>query len=169
MSGGEYNYAYRRVEEFANQMLVRHSEIRHLRIGFHKHLQLVAEAMRAIEWVDSGDGADEEAAIRACLPKNVPFEEALDLTNKTFYRMFVGETRLGLPSCVVCLDRIDEGVEAVAVKMEGGWVRFRHKQPCQLRCWVCEKEIKEGEEFKTINREWDQAPRHKACEPPEEA
>lgn len=166
MSGGEYNYAYRRVEEFANDMLRRHSEIRHLRIGFYRHLQLVAEAMRAVEWTDSGDGGDEEGAIRACLPKNTPLEEAVALTDQAF-RHLAGEIRLGLPYCVVCLDRIGEGVDAVAVRREGGWTRFKHKEPCSPKCWVCEQVIKDDDEVEKFDhREWDQYPRHKGCEPP---
>lgn len=80
MSGGRYCYAYGRVlmfadevEEAANQSgtldpwtqeprPMRDTPARRALVA---HLRLVAEAMRAVEWEDSGDGADEEAAIRA--------------------------------------------------------------------------------------------------------
>jgi hypothetical protein len=64
MSGGSMQYLY---------SLVRDADFRldtPLRRAFHRHLQLVAEALHAIEWVDSGDSGpgDEEAAILACIP-----------------------------------------------------------------------------------------------------
>lgn len=63
MSGGSYNYVYRHIEGI---------ELMHLtpeRIAFQKHLNLVAAAMKAIEWVDSGDKSpgDESEAIRKCI------------------------------------------------------------------------------------------------------
>lgn len=83
MSGGSYNYAFRRVDEFADEVESRlrrttrdedgnrydryTPEQRARRLAFIAHLRLVSEAMRAVEWEDSGDGADEEAAIAAVL------------------------------------------------------------------------------------------------------
>lgn len=61
MSGGSYNYAFRAVEEMADMMATRHMSPS--RRALHRHLLLVAAAMRAVEWNDSGDGADEETAI----------------------------------------------------------------------------------------------------------
>lgn len=63
MSGGSYNYAFRRVEEFAEALETGTTfdgratgcENNHDRIGFAAHLRKVAAAMQAIEWVDSGD------------------------------------------------------------------------------------------------------------------
>lgn len=66
MSGGDMGYLYRKVAtaEFAENTA--------LRRVFRKHLHLVARALRAIEWNDSGDGDhDEDADIAACL-KGVP-------------------------------------------------------------------------------------------------
>lgn len=81
MSGGRYSYAFGHVQMFADEV----EEAANLsgktdgwtgephpmrdtaaRRAFIAHLRLIAAAMRAIEWEDSGDGADEEAAIRAC-------------------------------------------------------------------------------------------------------
>lgn len=65
MSGGSYDYAYRRVEEFADALengvtgdgMSRPTGFANSldRLGFAAHLRKVANAMKAIEWVDSGD------------------------------------------------------------------------------------------------------------------
>lgn len=67
MSGGSYNYAYGIVERFADALDAGMTfpdvhgarptgcENNHDRIGFAAHLRKVAAAMKAIEWVDSGD------------------------------------------------------------------------------------------------------------------
>lgn len=78
MSGGAYDYVYSRIDDLAG-------EIRdaggcsaappHLRRAFKEHLRVVALAVRAIEWNDSGDGdRDEEKIIREVLGP----ERALD-------------------------------------------------------------------------------------------
>jgi hypothetical protein len=94
VSGGSYDYAYWKVSEFADAMrcgehprcpdgthkwdAVRcsHSDSpgcsdyvdTELRKRFRAHLRLVADAMRAIEWNDSGDGASNEVeCIQRCL------------------------------------------------------------------------------------------------------
>lgn len=62
MSGGSYDYCYHRVEEFAENMCSKELDPR--REAFRKVLKLVAEAMRDVEWVDSGDystGAEHDA------------------------------------------------------------------------------------------------------------
>jgi hypothetical protein len=62
MSGGSMDYLYAQVRdaEFAEDTPARKA--------FRRHLNLVAKALRAIEWNDSGDGDDrEDEAIRACL------------------------------------------------------------------------------------------------------
>ena len=69
MSGGSYDYAYQRVEAMADEMAGRYCMAATpqtgpdpRRVAFVRHLRLVAQAMRAIEWVDSCDaGAGEEA------------------------------------------------------------------------------------------------------------
>jgi len=80
MSGGHHNYAFRKVEDFANEVesdLARagkptgygeecypERENPTLRREFIAYLrERVVPAMKAIEWNDSGDGDDEEAAL----------------------------------------------------------------------------------------------------------
>lgn len=56
MSGGSYDYAYFKVQDFINEMETR--EMTPERKRFAVLLTLVRDAMRAVEWVDSGDYAD---------------------------------------------------------------------------------------------------------------
>jgi len=56
MSGGSYDYACFRVEEFAEAL--RKTDEDPGRVAFKELLILVAKAMREIEWVDSGDKSD---------------------------------------------------------------------------------------------------------------
>ena len=72
MSGGSYGYAYKVVEHFAEALEHGYTlpdmadprptgcENNHDRIGFAAHLRKVAAAMKAIEWVDSGDSSHPE-------------------------------------------------------------------------------------------------------------
>jgi hypothetical protein len=72
VSGGSYEYAYTRVLDMAGEMerreLERLSPDTPLRIAFRGLLERVGAAMKAVEWVDSGDCSEPhaEAAIRAC-------------------------------------------------------------------------------------------------------
>lgn len=61
MSGGSYDYIYRRIEDIE----LRHVETDPRRTSFQKLLKLVAKAMHDIEWVDSSDygKGDEHDAI----------------------------------------------------------------------------------------------------------
>jgi hypothetical protein len=71
MSGGSMNYFYSQIEyaEFKENTL--------LRRAMRQHLGKVAAALKAIEWNDSGDGADDEdELIRACLPKDAEVRQA---------------------------------------------------------------------------------------------
>jgi len=62
MSGGSMDYLCYKVEEASFALITPE------RKAFKKHLRLVAKALKAIEWNDSGDGAaDEEELIRKCL------------------------------------------------------------------------------------------------------
>jgi hypothetical protein len=63
MSGGSYNYAFERVNDFI-ELLESGRDIDGRetgcensldRLGFAAHLRKVSDAMKAIEWVDSGD------------------------------------------------------------------------------------------------------------------
>ena len=62
MSGGSYDYGYCKVDDFIDSL----EATTPLRKAFRKHLELVSNAMRAIEWVDSGDCSkgDEDEDIR---------------------------------------------------------------------------------------------------------
>jgi hypothetical protein len=68
MSGGSYDYAYRKIEELASSI----AKTTPLRKAFCKHLDKVAKACFDIEWVDSGNcgPGDEDKAIRECLGAN---------------------------------------------------------------------------------------------------
>ena len=57
ISGGHYNYAYHHIEQFASDIEDNGNADR---IKFRRILELVAEAARAVEWVDSGDFGPEE-------------------------------------------------------------------------------------------------------------
>lgn len=65
MSGGAYDYLYCRVEDMADRIVEAGDTPERRR--FAEHLRRVANAMHAIEWVDSCDlgRGDENAAIRA--------------------------------------------------------------------------------------------------------
>ena len=68
MSGGHYGYAYSNINSLANDIEPK-TVLRQL---FKNHLLLVAEAARAIEWNDSGDGSpDETKLIRQALGPEV--------------------------------------------------------------------------------------------------
>lgn len=75
MSGGSMNYLYSKLEYDAT-----FSTNTAERRAFRQHLALVAKALRAIEWVDSGDSGpgDENAAIRACLAPGAVLEAAIE-------------------------------------------------------------------------------------------
>lgn len=71
MSGGSMNYLYSRVAE------AEFKPDTALRRAFKEHLKLVADALRAIEWNDSGDGdSTEDEAIKACLPSDMRIRQA---------------------------------------------------------------------------------------------
>ena len=81
MSGGSYNYVYSKIADAADEICLKGNcscTSPALRKAFAKHMRLVAKAMRAIEWNDSGDGDDrEDDLIRACLPKNAELSAAI--------------------------------------------------------------------------------------------
>ena len=66
MSGGSYDYAYQKVDDFAYRLEERNSPLYQ---SFAKHLHLVAKAMHDIEWVESEDYAvgDDTESIKAVL------------------------------------------------------------------------------------------------------
>lgn len=82
MSGGSYDYAFQKINDFAEALEGERqiddcrpwpddidAENRALRKAFAAHLRLVSDAMKAIEWVDSSDCSPphEMEAIRAVL------------------------------------------------------------------------------------------------------
>lgn len=78
MSGGSYNYAYCRVEDFAASLRHTSSHIP-ARMAFATLLDKVAAAMHDIEWVDSGDYSvgKDLPAIRACVGRSDELQELL--------------------------------------------------------------------------------------------
>jgi hypothetical protein len=77
MSGGSYDYAYRHVQDMADAMRSRHASDP-LALAFAAHLDLVATAMRAVEWADSHDTAWADAfePMRATLHPDAELEQA---------------------------------------------------------------------------------------------
>ena len=64
MSGGSMDYLCYKIEEASFSLGTP------ARRAFKKHLHLISKALKAIEWNDSGDGADdEEELIQKCLGK----------------------------------------------------------------------------------------------------
>lgn len=83
MSGGAYGYAYRAVEDMADA-LERESAPGTLRLAFASHLHKVVTAMRAVEWVDSGDMSpgDEAEGIEACVVQRCSTCRRVDFPGK---------------------------------------------------------------------------------------
>ena len=71
MSGGSWEYLYRKVEEMAEGLAASKNPMRR---AFATHLKDVAEAMHDIEWVDSYDygPGDETNSILRALGKDAP-------------------------------------------------------------------------------------------------
>ena len=88
MSGGSYDYLYNKIEDAAHQIGRGHKEgeTAMLRLAFADHLLLVADAMHAVEWVDSGDygSGDEDDAIRACLAPGVVLAKATEEAERVY-------------------------------------------------------------------------------------
>ena len=77
MSGGSMDYLSEQVEE------AKFAENTVLRRAFRKHLWKVADALHAIEWNDSQDGApDEDDLIRACLQPTDELSQAKEDAEK---------------------------------------------------------------------------------------
>lgn len=86
MSGGSYDYFYSKLEDMADSVarsanragFVCGKSTPALRRAFAEHLKLCAEACRAIEWNDSGDGDDREAElIRKCVSPDAALKQAI--------------------------------------------------------------------------------------------
>jgi hypothetical protein len=74
MSGGSMDYLYSRVEDAYFRLDTPE------RRAFKAHLKKIAQALHAIEWVDSGDKGpgDETEAIRACLSDGAVLAQVAD-------------------------------------------------------------------------------------------
>ena len=70
MSGGSWDYFCYNLDQVADRLICEKGNA--LRIAFGRHLKLCAEAMKSIEWVDSGDygNGDDEDDIRKALGKD---------------------------------------------------------------------------------------------------
>jgi hypothetical protein len=81
MSGGHYNYAYGRIEDLAAD--IARDANTPLRRAFVSHLMKVAQAAKAIEWNESGDGdSREDELIRACISPTAELEQATEDAHK---------------------------------------------------------------------------------------
>lgn len=97
MSGGFYEYADYKLRSFIGEFAAEANTP--LRKAFLAHLINVAEAIHAIEWVDSGDygPGDEEEAIKKVLGphwKELTLEEVLkemDSTREQLKELFENE------------------------------------------------------------------------------
>lgn len=81
MSGGSMDYLYRRIEDAEFDLTTPE------RIAFKQHLNLVAEACKAIEWVDSCDNSEgsETEVIAKCINIKSNNEELITLLS-TLYK-----------------------------------------------------------------------------------
>jgi hypothetical protein len=97
MSGGSYDYAYTHVESMAAR-LGQKTETP-LRRAFAQHLKWVADAMHAIEWVDSCDWSrgDEVEAVQKVLGTEA---STLEL------RVLVDDARAARDALVQALERV---------------------------------------------------------------
>ena|SRR6187551_3359563 len=84
MSGGSYDYFYTKLEDMADSIRVpggcvwEEPNRAALREAFKAHLRACAEACRAIEWNDSGDGDSREAElIRKCIAPDATLRQAI--------------------------------------------------------------------------------------------
>jgi hypothetical protein len=65
MSGGSWDYIYSQIDEVADRLLRPGQSLERRAMG--AHVRRLAAAMRAVEWVDSGDMSDDTPQIRAFL------------------------------------------------------------------------------------------------------
>jgi hypothetical protein len=81
MSGGSYGYVHTQVRTLAEDIrLIGGCSCASpkLRQEFKDQLEVIAEALKAIDWNDSGDGDEDEVdLILACLPKVTPTVKTL--------------------------------------------------------------------------------------------
>lgn len=82
MSGGSYDYSCFRVNDMAQDTRIKFGSP--LRRAFGKHLELVSEAMRMVEWVDSSDYSpgDENEAIKRVLQPGAEISALVEMANE---------------------------------------------------------------------------------------
>ena len=82
MSGGSYDYSCFRVNDMAEDTRIKFGSP--LRRAFGKHLALVSEAMRMVEWVDSSDNSpgDENDAIKRVLQPGAELSELIEMAKE---------------------------------------------------------------------------------------
>lgn len=102
MSGGSWNYACWKIQEWANELM---TDKNPLRRAFGQHMELIANAMHDIEWVDLCDyGPDQESdAIRAALG---PDADRLELA------VLVSDARQAADKLNQAIERAEGGKEA---------------------------------------------------------
>ena len=78
MSGGSWDYFTYKMDDVANRLK---EDKEPLRRAFGEHMRLCAEAVRAVEWVDSGDwgDGDEMEYIRKALGDSAAEKEVSEL------------------------------------------------------------------------------------------
>ena len=82
MSGGSMGYLYSKVDEAS------FSRSTPARRAFRAHLTKVSKALKAIEWNDSGDGADnEEALILACLSPTATLDQSIEDAKRVMFEL----------------------------------------------------------------------------------
>lgn len=87
MSGDEYGHLYEKVDEMAYRVRLRHQNDA-LLVAFADHLEGVAKAMKAIEWVDSGDGDDSmREKVQDVVSPRAELESALGLAKQAQYAL----------------------------------------------------------------------------------
>jgi hypothetical protein len=80
MSGGSMNYLYSHIQDAEFKLTTPQ------RIAFKQHLNLIAEACKAIEWVDSGDNSEgsENEVIIKCINITSNNEELITLLSHLY-------------------------------------------------------------------------------------
>jgi hypothetical protein len=100
MSGGSWDYSYSRVQDIGERLSVSKEPERR---AMAKSVLLLSVAMKAIEWVDSGDSCegDDLKAIRAYLDAGVGADAAI-------LEALTGDARDALARLAAALDRVSE-------------------------------------------------------------
>ncbi len=119
MSGGSYDYAYSRLDDLADQIRAKgscHCAPPHVRLAFANLLRMCAVAAKAIEWNDSGDGAnDEESLIRACLARTAPLDAAAEAAREAYRQLHSEISRAEREATPQAFVPVDSAVAGLAL------------------------------------------------------